>query len=251
MATMSDPVALQDDQIIKAWTSSIQAELKVEHPSKPSWSVIVAILHEVICCLAAGETEPNIWGKTDTDMGTVWSSPWSTKLQVAGDSMRWRIQFYFCIMTKKRQAFFSAPALTLDGPGNKWFHEHQYVGRSPPSKKKKKLDYYWRIRLRAGIPPPSCTCHYGSNVIKVCSRMSADALFCLWDLEIFRSLHFEKKNQSWNKENGMTEIRTANPSSEIVELPTRPRGTWRFRLVNERRRKKKTKNCSTFRTFLP
>ena len=57
-----------------------------------------------------------------------------------------------------------------------------------------------------------------------------------------------KKNQSWNKENGMTEIRTANPSSEIVELPTRPRGTWRFRSVDEhRRKKKKTNNCSTSR----
>ena len=64
--------------------------------------------------------------------------------------------------------------------------------------------------------------------------MSGDALFCLWDLEIFRSLHFKpKKNQSWNEEIGLTEIRTAHPSSEIVELPSRPRGTWRFRLVEE------------------
>ena len=71
----------------------------------------------------------------------------------------------------------------------------------------------------------------------------------LWDLEIFRSLHFEqkKKNQSWNKKSGVTEIRTANPSSEIVEPPTRLRETWRFRSVEERRRKKKTNNWSTFR----
>ena len=67
--------------------------------------------------------------------------------------------------------------------------------------------------------------------------MSGDALFCLWDFEIFRSLHFEKKNQSWNKENGVTEIRTANPLSEIVELPSRPRGTWRFRSLDRRTQK--------------
>ena len=60
----------------------------------------------------------------------------------------------------------------------------------------------------------------------------------------------KKKNQSWNKEIGLTEIRTAQPSSEIVELPTRPQGTWRFRSVEEPRRKKKTNNCSTFRAPL-
>ena len=66
-------------------------------------------------------------------------------------------------------------------------------------------------------------------------------------LRNFSQSSLRKKNQSWNKENGVTEIRTANPSSQIVELPSRPRETWRFRSVEERRRKKKTNNCSTFR----
>ena len=86
--------------------------------------------------------------------------------------------------------------------------------------------------------------------------MSGDALFLSVRLRNFSQsrkkkpkLKFavSKKNQSWNKENGVTEIRTANPSSEIVELPSRPRGTWRFRSVEERRRKKKANTCSTFR----
>ena len=77
--------------------------------------------------------------------------------------------------------------------------------------------------------------------------MSGDPLFLSVRLRNFSQSSLRKKNQSWNKENGVTEIRTANPSSEIVKLPSRPRGTWRFRSVEERRRKKKTNNCSTFR----
>ena len=42
-----------------------------------------------------------------------------------------------------------------------------------------------------------------------------------------------KKNQSWNKEIGVSEIRTANPWSETVDLRTWPRGSWRFRLVED------------------
>ena len=114
----------------------------------------------------------------------------------------------------------------------------------------------WRlvwIRLRAGIPPPIL------HVPLWLERHQSVFTHVRW--RSFLSVRLKKffvvstsnkkKNQSWNKEIGVTEIRTANPSSEIVELPTRPRGIWRFRSVEEPRRKKKTNNCSTFRAPRP
>ena len=78
-----------------------------------------------------------------------------------------------------------------------------------------------RIELRAGIPPPSCTCHSRKNVMKVCSRMSGDSLFCLWDI-----LHFEQK-----KKKTKAEIkRSAWPR---FEPPTLHRKSLNFHLGHE------------------